>query len=187
MQRAWDRHDRLSVIAAVTLSPQWQQISTPLAMRSRNIVTTDVVNFVKKLRRQLRRPLIVILDRWSVHRAAVKRLQAEGVSGLEFAWLPAYAPELNPVESLWGWSKYSDLANYVPDDTPRLQAVVAGRGSTLIMEAQATSPAQAIILSRSKNQAMNWRIGSAEGDKRCSKSIGNRTNLLVVFAQEVAI
>ena len=93
-------------------------------MRSRNIVTTDVVNFVKKLRRQLRRPLIVILDRWSVHRAAVKRLQAEGVSGLEFAWLPAYAPELNPVESLWGWSKYSDLANYVPDDTPRLQAVV---------------------------------------------------------------
>ncbi|MBL8829971.1 MAG: transposase [Planctomycetaceae bacterium] len=124
VQRAWDRHDRLSVIAAVTLSPQRQQIRTPFAMRSRNIVTTDVVNFVKRLRRQLRRPLIVILDRWSVHRAAVKRLQAEGVSGLEFAWLPAYAPELNPVESLWGWSKYSDLANHVPDDTPRLPAVV---------------------------------------------------------------
>ncbi|MBL8829991.1 MAG: transposase [Planctomycetaceae bacterium] len=56
--------------------------------------------------------------------SSVKRLQAEGVSGLEFAWLPAYAPELNPVESLWGWSKYSDLANHVPDDTPRLPAVV---------------------------------------------------------------
>ena len=33
------------------------------------------------------------------------------------AWLPAYAPDLNPVEHLWSHTKYGDLANYVPQDT----------------------------------------------------------------------
>jgi len=43
---------------------------------------------------------------------------------IEFEWLPAYAPELNPVESRWSHTKYSDLANFVPDDTPRLKRAV---------------------------------------------------------------
>ena len=34
--------------------------------------------------------------------------------------LPAYAPELNPVEGLWSWLKGSQLANFV---CPTLQAV----------------------------------------------------------------
>lgn len=29
--------------------------------------------------------------------------------------LPPYAPELNPVEAVWSWLKYGQLANYVPD------------------------------------------------------------------------
>ena len=35
--------------------------------------------------------------------------------------LPAYAPELNPVEGLWSWLKGTQLANLV---CPTLQAVV---------------------------------------------------------------
>ncbi|HEV2928375.1 MAG TPA: transposase [Propionibacteriaceae bacterium] len=35
--------------------------------------------------------------------------------------LPAYAPELNPVEGLWSWLKGSQLANLV---CPTLQEVV---------------------------------------------------------------
>jgi transposase len=35
--------------------------------------------------------------------------------------LPAYAPELNPVEGLWSWLKGSQLANLA---SPTLQAVV---------------------------------------------------------------
>jgi hypothetical protein len=29
-------------------------------------------------------------------------------------WLPAYAPDLNPVEAMWRCTKYGDLANYTP-------------------------------------------------------------------------
>jgi transposase len=39
--------------------------------------------------------------------------------------LPAYAPELNPVEAVWNHTKYADLANFVPDDTTALFDAVA--------------------------------------------------------------
>jgi putative transposase len=34
--------------------------------------------------------------------------------------LPAYAPELNPVEAVWGWLKYGKLANFVPRSVQEL-------------------------------------------------------------------
>jgi transposase len=35
-------------------------------------------------------------------------------------WLPAYAPDLNPVEQVWSHTKCADLANYIPDDAEAL-------------------------------------------------------------------
>ena len=39
---------------------------------------------------------------------------------IQFEWLPAYAPELNPVEQCWNRTKYSDLPNFIPDDIDHL-------------------------------------------------------------------
>lgn len=124
MQRAWDRYDRLSVIGAVILSPTRSRITTPFSMQETNVRTADVVAFIKQLKRRLRRPLIVCVDRWSVHRAAAKQLAESRLQGIEFEWLPAYAPELNPVEPRWSHTKYSDLANFVPDDVRQLKRSV---------------------------------------------------------------
>lgn len=124
VQRVWDRYDRLSVISAVTVSPVRQHIGLPFHIHDANITADEVVAFLQALRRQLQRPLIVILDRWQVHRAAVKRLQAAGLQGFNFEWLPAYAPQLNPVEARWSYTKFSQLANYVPDDVQRLRSTV---------------------------------------------------------------
>ena len=35
--------------------------------------------------------------------------------------LPAYAPEINPDELVWGWSKYGRLANLAAEDTDQLR------------------------------------------------------------------
>jgi hypothetical protein len=101
VQRAWDRYDRLSVIGAVTLSPTRRRISTPFQVYEENIRAEHVVYFIQELRKRLRRPLIICLDRWSVHRSAARRIKALAVPGVQFEWLPAYAPELNPVEARW--------------------------------------------------------------------------------------
>jgi transposase len=44
--------------------------------------------------------------------------QQEGRLWLEF--LPAYAPELNPVEYLWLHWKHHELPNFCPQDFPQL-------------------------------------------------------------------
>jgi transposase len=41
-------------------------------------------------------------------------------------WLPAYAPDLNPVEPVWSHTKYADLANFAPDDLAALEGAVVG-------------------------------------------------------------
>lgn len=121
MQRAWDRYDRLSVIGAVVLSPSRTRIDTPFQIQEENIRSREVVAFIKELRKRLQRPLIVCWDRWSVHRSAAKQIAASRVTNVHFEFLPAYAPELNPVEACWSHSKYADLANFVPDDVPHLK------------------------------------------------------------------
>ena len=71
LHKVWDRHDRLSVQAAVTLPPQRQRLGVYFRMYEHNIDRQDVVSFVGHLLRMIRRKVVLILDRWSVHRAAV--------------------------------------------------------------------------------------------------------------------
>ncbi len=124
VQRAWDRYDRLSVIGAVTLSPRRQRINTPFQIHADNIRTAEAAAFIRALRKRLRGPLVIVWDRWSVHRAAAKQILGSRLKNIEFEWLPAYAPELNPVEARWSCTKHGDLANFVPDDTPQLKGAV---------------------------------------------------------------
>ena len=76
------------------------------------LIDGTVVDFVKQLHRQLGRRLILVWDRWSVHRSAARQLA--GYDWLQVEYLPAYAPELNPVEQVWNHTKYGDLANFIP-------------------------------------------------------------------------
>jgi transposase len=125
VQRAWDRYDRLSVIGAITLSPVLRRIGTPFQIYADNIRTDEVVEFIRQLRKQLQRPLIICWDRWQVHRSAAKRIAQSRLQNIDFEWLPAYAPELNPVEPRWSHTKYSDLANFVPTDALHLKRNVS--------------------------------------------------------------
>jgi transposase len=124
VQYASARHDRLSTIGAVTLSPERQRINTYWQFYAGNIVATDVVAFLRHLHRQIGRKLIVVLDRFNVHRKAARLLREQGAGWLTIEWLPAYAPDLNPVEAMWSCTKYGDLANYIPETIDELGEVV---------------------------------------------------------------
>ena len=109
-----------SVISAITLSPQRRRFGLYFDLHDHNINTDAFEVFVRWLRRQIRRGIILVLDRWSVHRSGVRRLVERFGSKLLVEWLPAYAPDLNPVEQVWSHTKYADLANYIPDDVEAL-------------------------------------------------------------------
>jgi transposase len=125
IQPAWDRHDRLSVISAVTLAPQRLRLGLYWNVRAENIRGPHVVEFLRMLRRRLRRKLVLILDRWNVHKSKVMRGYLERhAATIRVEWLPAYAPDLNPSEQVWNHTKYSDLANFIPVDRADLHAHV---------------------------------------------------------------
>jgi transposase len=115
----WDRHDRLSVIAGLTLSRCRHRVGLYFTIQQANVRTTDVEMFIRQVQRQIGRPLLVVMDRLPGHRAAAKRLAGDRRFGIE--WLPGYAPDLNPVEALWSQTKYAELANYVPQDVLDLE------------------------------------------------------------------
>jgi transposase len=118
---AWDRHDRWSVLGCLSMAPWALRLGCYFRFYDHNITAEEVVDFLRMLHRQLRRPLIVVLDRWGVHRKAIRLLKERRSQWLQVEWLPAYAPELNPVEQLWNHTKWGDLANFIPDDAAHLR------------------------------------------------------------------
>jgi len=64
----------------------------------------QVIDFLGHLLRHLPGKLLVMWDGLSAHRSH----------------LPSYAPELNPVEYLWGYWKHHELPNYCPRDFAQL-------------------------------------------------------------------
>lgn len=120
VQYAWDRHDRLSVIAALLYRPRSGRLSLHFSVLDHNVKTPDFLAFLLELRRLTRRPIVLVCDRLNAHRSAVRQLKEQGADWLSVEWLPPYAPDLNPVEAVWNHAKYSDLANRVPDDVFQL-------------------------------------------------------------------
>ena len=111
---SWDRHDRLSVIAGLSLSARRRRIGLYFAVHEKNVKAQEAEAFLRQLQRSLGKKLIVVMDRWAVHRKVARMLAGDERFRIE--WLPPYAPDLNPVEHVWNHTKYGDLANYVPDD-----------------------------------------------------------------------
>ena len=83
----------------------------------------QVVEFLRHLQRQLQGKLLIIWDGLPGHRSRlVARHVAEQKGRIMLEFLPAYAPELNPVKYLWGYWKQHELPNFCPKDYGQLSA-----------------------------------------------------------------
>ena len=120
VQKSWDRRDRLSVESALTVSPRRRRLGLYFRIHGHNIRFAETIGFLTLVHRHLGRKAIVVLDRLNVHRKAMRILGETHPDWFKAEWLPAYAPELNPVEQVWNHAKYSDLANFIPDDVDHL-------------------------------------------------------------------
>ena len=117
---AWDRRDRWSAISCITVSPVAGRPGLYFDLLDHNVHGEDVVAFLADLHRRLG-PLTVVWDRNQIHgkSKAVKAWLADhpGVVAEDF---PAYVPDLNPDEGVWGWAKYGRLANLAANDKDQL-------------------------------------------------------------------
>ena len=82
-----------------------------------SIKSPQVVEFLKHLTRHLPGRLLVIWDGAAIHRSRlVKDFIASLGDRILVERLPAYAPELNPAEYIWGYWKNHELPNFCPKD-----------------------------------------------------------------------
>ncbi|MGA7179592.1 MAG: IS630 family transposase [Thiobacillaceae bacterium] len=108
----------------------WKQLSMMAGLSFTNayfrfhegtIRSAQIVEFLKALVKQVGRRLLIVWDGLRAHRSRLVREYVDGLKGrVALAFLPPYAPDLNPVEYLWAWLKRHALANYCPDSIAEL-------------------------------------------------------------------
>jgi len=113
------RHDRLSVISGLALSPRNRRLALYLQCRCRNLTGLDIRAFLHHLLRHLRGPVVLLWDRGPIHRRREVGAFLARHPRLHVHRFPAYAPELNPAEFVWTQADAA-LANGVPDDLAAL-------------------------------------------------------------------
>lgn len=119
-------YGKVSAIGGVSVSARRRRLRMFLLLVPRGNVSQEVVvAFLRDLLRHCRGRVILIWDRWAVHRGPQVRAYLARHPRLRVEPLPAYAPELNAVDHAWGHMKYHDLANHGLEDVEALADAVA--------------------------------------------------------------
>lgn len=117
------RHDRISAISGIAVSPRRFRCTLYCHLYDDNIQGEEVATFLRHLLRQIHGPVIALLDNGKIHRGdPVQELLAH-TRRLHLVPFPSYAPELNPDEGVWSQLK-SRLANGRPDTKADLMDVL---------------------------------------------------------------
>jgi transposase len=110
---------------AAALAFRWDGRRTRLYFQTRPATYTDgaLITFLRTVKRHFRGQRVVLLwDGLGAHKShRMTTYLAAQHQWLHVEPLPAYAPDLNPVELLWGNLKARELANLCPADVLTLR------------------------------------------------------------------
>ena len=116
------KHDRISTISCVSLSPQAMQVGLYFRLLiNQNVHGEEVVEFLKYLTGQVPGEWTVVWDRNQIHgRSSVVRAWLAEHPQVVVEDFPSYNPDANPDEWVWSWAKYGKLCNLCPADIDEL-------------------------------------------------------------------
>ncbi|MGW4896001.1 IS630 family transposase [Kitasatospora sp. NPDC004240] len=92
----------------------------------RSLSERDYIGLIDGIHHLVKAPIVLVWDRLNTHVSHVMRELVAARNWLTVYILPAYAPDLNPVEWLWAHVKHS-LANLSSVAVDRLEALVRNR------------------------------------------------------------
>jgi transposase len=120
------KHDRISVIGCVTLSPQAMRVGLyywPLI--NRNVHGEAVVEFLEYLIHKVPGEWTVVWDRNNTHsKSKVVKAWLARHPNVVVEDFPGYDPGANAAEWVWSWAKYGKLCNFCPADVEELLEAV---------------------------------------------------------------
>lgn len=105
-------HKKVSAIAALCIAPSKNRFSLYFRLHpDANINSILTYSFIRCLLKEIMGNLIVVWDRFQPHRSKKVWKLLTITERLHFEFLPPYAPELNPVENVWSYTKMNPMAN----------------------------------------------------------------------------
>jgi transposase len=119
-----DKRDRISVISAITLSPRALRVGLHfmLLQKNENFHGEEVLLFLRQLKGEVGGPWTIVWDQNQIHgRARVIKEWLAHHPEVVVEDFPAYAPNTNPDEDVWSWTKYGQLSNLAPADVDELR------------------------------------------------------------------
>lgn len=114
----------MSAIGALAYRVDGSRSKLFLRLKRGPVLAPDFVRFLQHLSRHLDGRVMVVWDRLNGHRSLLVSQWKACHKRFEIHFLPAYAPELNPVEALWAWLKGTCLANCSHDELEPLSREV---------------------------------------------------------------
>lgn len=120
--RCSDKHDRISVISCVTLSPQAMRVGLYFSLLVKeNYHGEEVVEFLQSLTQQVPGEWTVVWDGNSIHsKSKVVKAWLARHPKVVVEDFPPHDPDANPDEWVWSWAKYGRLCNLCPADVDHL-------------------------------------------------------------------
>ena len=113
---------RLSMAGALVYEPDGSDAELVFGIRPGAYNDVSLIEFLTDLHILLNRKVTLVWDGLPSHRSKqMTTWIAEQRSWLRVERLPGYAPELNPVEGVWGNVKTKELANLCPDTVEEME------------------------------------------------------------------
>jgi transposase len=114
-------HSKVSAIGALCVAPDRRDVHLYFRLHPKaNVNAERVMDFLGQLLAQVDAPMILLWDRLNAHRADLVQDYLTEHPQLTTEFFPPYAPELNPIEYVWGYLKRNPLANLAFFDLEQL-------------------------------------------------------------------
>jgi transposase len=133
-----DPHARISVIGAITLTPEYQRVNLvfELSADNANFNGQSIAAFLRLLQKQVNNPITVIWDSVGIHLSQPVADYLTTNREIVSETFPPNAPNLNPADGVWSHIKYGRLPNYTPYDLAELRKTVTNELRRLQTEPQ---------------------------------------------------
>lgn len=128
-------HKKVSALGAITLA----------ADRTMNVLVDwypgsyvrapEAAAFVERLLKEIPTgPIDLVWDNLQAHKSLLVKSVAAQHPRLSIHYLPPYAPDLNPIETVWCQAKYHRMANHAIGDLAELEAAARRHVGTVASE-----------------------------------------------------
>lgn len=112
---------KVSTMGAIAVTPGGRKARLFFRLlENANFKSESCIAFIEQLKANIKGRIVLVWERFQAHRSKKMNAFLAKQKRVRVEYFPSYAPELNPVEYVWGYLKMNKLSNKVEKDVSEL-------------------------------------------------------------------